>query len=97
MLPWIVGKNVYAVVALVAIGAMIITAPYIAGRRAERNKQAAEIAKTNSVIVEARGKDEAEIAANDKAGKEVDETVKANLKQTFIMDKDTALWLGLVK
>jgi hypothetical protein len=90
-------KNIIAVVGLVMLGGMIVTGIYTAGQRAERNKTAAEMAPINTSIVADRGKDEAEIAANEKAGSEVDATVKANLKQTFIIEDQTALWLNLVK
>jgi hypothetical protein len=91
------GKNLYAGIALVVVGGMIVAGIFNMGRRFEKGENAAELAAVNAPIVEQRGKDEAEIAANDKAGKDVDETVKANLKQTLILDKDTAVWLGLVK
>jgi hypothetical protein len=87
----------YAIGMAVIAGGLIVTGIYTSGQRSERNKQAAEMAKINAPIIEQRAKDEAELAASDKAAKDVDETVKANLKQTLILDKDTALWLGLVK
>ena len=89
--------NFYAYGLLAFVVVLIVTGIYTAGQRAERNKQAAEIAKTNAVIVEARGKDEAEIAAQDKAAETVDAAVKAKIKQTLILDGETATWLGLVK
>jgi hypothetical protein len=89
--------NFYAFVAVFIVGCLAVTGSYTAGKRSERNKQAAETAAINSVIVEDRGKDEAEISAKAKSDAEVDDTVKDNLKQTFILDADTALWLGLVK
>jgi hypothetical protein len=94
-------KNIIAVVGLVMLGGMIVTGLYTAGQRAERNKQAAEVAKVNSVIVEDRGKDEAEIAASDKRAQEIDAAVKKELElkanQRFILDEETAKLLGSVR
>jgi hypothetical protein len=90
-------KNIVGAAFLVLLGVMIVTGSYSAGKRSERNKQAAETAAINSVIVEDRGKDEAEISAKAKSDAEVDDTVKDNLKQTFIIEDQTALWLNLVK
>lgn len=94
---WLKSLNLYAMVALVVLGGVIVTGIFRAGANYNEAKHERATEKINKVIVEDRGKDEAEIAAEAKAGAEVDETVHANLKQTFILDSDTALWLGLVK
>jgi hypothetical protein len=94
-------KNIIAVVGLVMLGGMIVTGLYTAGQRAERNKQAAEVGKVNTVIVEDRGKDEAEIAASDAEAKKIDAAVAKQLElkmnQRFILDEETAKLLGSVR
>lgn len=94
-------KAIVGYVALVLLGVTIVSGSYISGQRAERNKQAAEIAKVNAPIIEQRGKDEAELAAQEEAAKRIDAAVKAELElkknERFILDPDTAKLLGAVK
>jgi hypothetical protein len=90
-------KNIVGAAFLVLLGVMIVTGSYSAGKRSERNKQAAETAKVNAIIVEDRGKDEAEIAAEAAAADKIDKAVKAALKQRFVLDEETARLLGSVK
>jgi uncharacterized membrane protein affecting hemolysin expression len=89
--------NFYAYGLLAFVVVLIVTGIYTAGQRAERNKQAAEMAKINAPIIEQRGKDEAEIKANEQAAETVDAAVKAKIKQTLILDGETAVWLGMVR
>ena len=94
-------KNIVGAAFLVLLGVMIVTGSYSAGKRSERNKQAAETAAINSVIVEDRGKDEAEIAVEAAAAAKIDAAVKAELKlkanERFILDEETAALLASVK
>lgn len=92
-----VNKNIIGAAFLVLLGVMIVSGSYISGQRAELSKQAAATAKLNSAIVEQRGKDEAEISAQAEAAETVDAAVKAKIKQTLTLDRDTAVWLRLVK
>ncbi len=89
--------NFYAYALAIAVGGLIVTGLYTAGQRAERNKQAAEMAAINAPIIEQRAKDEAELSADAKKAKEIDTAVKAALNQRFILDEDTGKLLNSVK
>jgi hypothetical protein len=89
-------KNIIACVALVLLGVTIVFGSIRIGVKMERNKNAAETAATNTIIAEDRGKDEAEIAAAETAAKSTDAAVKGALKQTLILDEETARLLSSV-
>lgn len=97
---WLKSINLYAVAALVILGGVIVAGIFHAGVKHERNKNAAENAETNTVIVGDRGKDEAEIQAQDAAAAKIDAAVKKELElkanQRFILDEDTARLLNSV-
>jgi hypothetical protein len=90
-------KNLVGAALLVLLGVSIVTGSYTAGKRSERNKQAVATAKLNSVIVEDRGKDEAEISAEKAEADRIDKAVTAALKQRFVLDEETAKLLRSVK
>jgi hypothetical protein len=89
MLPFILSKNVLAAAAI-AVGAMLIAVPYLAGQRSERNKTAAEMAAINAPIIEQRAKDEAELAAEAFAAEMRDKVFASAPRQQFILDAETA-------
>jgi hypothetical protein len=89
--------NFYAIVAAVIVGGLIVTGIFRAGVKYEQRKDAAEMAAINAPIVEQRGKDEAEMTAEDKKAKEIDAAVKAALNQRFILDGDTIKLLNSVR
>ena len=94
---WLKSLNLYAMVALVALGGLIVTGIFRAGVKHERNKNAAETGEVNVVIVGDRGKDEAEIPALDAEAAKIDAAVKAALKARFVLDEETASALSMVK
>jgi hypothetical protein len=96
MLPWLAGKNLYAMLALVAVGGMIVTGIYTSGQRAERNKQAAEMAKINAPIIEQRAKDEAELAAEALGAEMAAKAFASAPRQSLILNEETAKALGSV-
>jgi hypothetical protein len=96
-MAWLKLPTFYAIVLAVAVGGLIVTGIFRAGVKYEQRKDEAEMAKINAPIIEQRGKDEAEIAAEAKAAETIDAAVKANIKQKFVLDQDTAQWLGAVK
>jgi hypothetical protein len=93
-------KNVGGAIALVLLGVTIVSGSYMAGERHRDNVLAVATAKTNGKIVEQRGKDEAEIAAQDADAARIDAAVKAELalkkNERFILDEDTAALLRKV-
>jgi hypothetical protein len=89
--------NFYAIGLAVIVGGLIVTGIFRAGVKYEQRKDEAEMAKINAPIIEQRGKDETELAAEAKAAETIDAAVKAKLKQTLILDGETATWLGMVK
>ena len=91
--PWLKSPNLYAVLAILALVVVI----YSAGGGHERRKADAVVAKVNKPILEQRGKDEAELAAEADKAKTVDELVKAALSKRFILDAETAALLAKVK
>lgn len=96
-MPWLKSINLYAIVALVILGGVIVTGIFRAGVKHERNKNAAETAEVNTVIVGDRGKDEAELSASDAEAAKIDAAVKAGVKQKLILDETTAKALDSVK
>lgn len=89
--------NFYAIGLAVVVVVLIVVGIFNAGARHNEAKHEKATVATNKVIVEARGKDEAELDAEAKAAETVDASVKANLKQTLILNEGTAKLLGSVK
>jgi hypothetical protein len=87
---WMKSINLYAMLALVAVGGLIVTGIYTSGQRAERNKQAAEMAAINAPIIEQRAKDEAELAAEAFAAEMRDKVFASAPRQQLILDAETA-------
>jgi hypothetical protein len=95
--PWLKSINLYAMLALVAVGGLIVTGIFRAGVKYEQRKDEAEMAKINAPIIEQRGKDEADLTAEAKAAETIDAAVKANIKQKLVLDQDTARLLGSIR
>jgi outer membrane murein-binding lipoprotein Lpp len=89
--------NAYKNVLLIAIGAAVVGLIFTAGIRHEARKHEAATARVNLPIVEARGRDEAEIAANDQAAKVADAAVAAGVTQTCPLNAPTAKLLAEVR
>lgn len=89
--------NLYAFIALVGLGGVIVSGIFMAGKKAEKNSVAAEIARVNVPLAEQRGKDEAELASNDAMAKVTDAAVRAELKQTCILTEETVTLLAKLK
>lgn len=94
---WLKSLNLYAMVALVVLGGVIVTGIFRAGANYNEAKHERATEKINKVIVEDRGKDEAEISAEAAANAKIDEAVKAALKQRFVLDEETAALLASVR
>lgn len=94
---WLRSLNLYAVIALVALGGTIVTGIYMAGARNERNKVIAETMTLNTKIIEARAEDRAAIAADAARAAKTDAEVKAAVRQKLILTKETARLLASVK
>lgn len=88
ILSWLKATNTY----LYAIAAVLIGVGLVfnAGQRSERNANAAEVAAVNAPIVEQRGKDEAELAAEALAAEMRDRLFASAPRQVFILDEETA-------
>lgn len=95
--PWLKSPNFYAIGLLVFLGAGILIATFVVGVRYERRGNASEIADTNVPLAHQRGKDEAELSAEDKTAKAVDEAVRKALSKRFILDAETARLLSSVR
>jgi hypothetical protein len=90
-------KNIIALGALVVLGGLIVSGIYMAGVRHEQRKWALEMADRNKDLAEQRGKDEAEIAAGDKAGKAADAVVAGAVSQSCVLTEQTAKLLASVR
>lgn len=97
ILSWLGGKNLYAMAALVVLGGVIVTGLFSAGARHERRKAEAETAKVNVPIAEQRGQDEAQVPANDEAGKAAASAVAGAVKQQCIITGETARLLASLR
>src|SRR5262245_34728788 len=90
-------KNLWLLGIAVALGGAIVSGIYMSGVRHEQRKWALEMAERNKPILEQRGKDEAEIASGEEAGKAVDAAVKGSLSQACVLTPETAKLLASVK
>lgn len=95
--PWLKSINLYATVALIALGGAIVSGLYIKGYRDAQRKWALEMADKNKEIAKQAGKDEAEVSANDKAGEVADAVVAGAVAQTCVLTDQTAKLLASVK
>lgn len=82
---------------LIGAGAALVMGIFVAGQVHEKRKTEAEIAAVNVPIAEQRGKDEAEIAAERDAASRTDAVVSANLKQSLILNEETARLVNSVR
>lgn len=89
--------NFYAVVALLAVGGLIVTGIFRVGANYNEGKHVQATAETNAVIVEDRGKDEAELTAAAETAKHLDGVTRGLLKQQLILTEETAVLLGGVR
>ena len=90
-------KNIVGAVALVMLGVTIVTGSYVAGKRAERNKGAVEIAKVNVPLAKLSGKDGAEVQAEDASLKAKEVAAAGAVKQSFILNEETVRWINGVR
>ena len=93
MIPWLKSPNLYAVLGILAIVVLIFNV----GQRHEQRKVESEVAAVNKPVVEQRGKDEAEIAAEKAASAKTDADVVAALTQTCPVTEATAILLAKVR
>lgn len=89
--------NLYAYGALVALGALIVVGIFNAGARHNQMRHDSATAKVNLPIVEQRGKDEAEIAAEAEASKKSDAVVAGAISQQCVLTSETAKLLASVR
>jgi hypothetical protein len=97
LLPWLRSPNAWAGAILVGLCVAAFAGTYIAGIRHEQRKWVLQMAAKNAPIVEQRGADVAEMAAEEEKAAAVDAAVKAALKQRFVLDAETAKLLSSVR
>lgn len=97
ILPWLMGKNLYAIVGLIALGGAIVSGLYIKGYRDAQRKWALEMADRNKELAALSGKDEAEIAAEDKAAKATDAAVSGAISQVCVITPETARLMASIR
>lgn len=90
-------KNLIAIGALIALGGTIVTGIYVAGIRHEQRKWALEMAERNKPIIEQRGKDEAELAAEAAAAANTDAAVAGAISQMCPATAETARLMASVR
>lgn len=93
---WLKSLNLYAMGALFILGAAAVSGIYLKGARDEQRKWALEMAERNKPILEQRGKDEAEVPANDAAGEHTAAVVAGAVKQECVLTPETVrLFAGI--
>lgn len=93
ILHWLKSPNAWAALAIVGVVVLIFNT----GQRYERRKTDADVAAVNQPIVEQRGRDEAEIAAEKAVDAKTDAEVVAALTQGCPVTELTAALLGKVR
>jgi hypothetical protein len=94
---WLKSLNLYAVVALIGLGGVIVSGIFIAGERHNQRKHEAAAARINVPLAEMRGRDEAEVAAETRAAKATDDAIAGAVQQQCILTEDTARLLASVR
>jgi hypothetical protein len=94
MIAWL---NAYKNLVLLGVGAAFVVFVFAAGARHNERKHEAATAELNAPILEQRGKDEAELAAEAKAAETVDTSVKGALAQKCLATEETAKLLAGVR
>jgi hypothetical protein len=89
--------NLYAMLALVVLGGTIVTGIFMAGARHNELRHEAAAAEVNAPIIEQRGKDEAELAAEKAAAERADAAVAGAISQVCPVTEATANLLASVK
>jgi hypothetical protein len=93
-MPWLKSLNLYAIGVLVVLGGVIVAGIFNAGEQHNQMKHDGATAKVNIPIVEDRGKDEAEVPANDQAGKATADAVAGAVSQTCVLTPETVKLLA---
>lgn len=91
---WLKSINLYAALGLVLVGGLIVTGIFNAGANYNEGKHERATAQTNTLIVEQRGKDEVEMAAEKLAAEMRDKVFASSPRQKLILDEATAKLLG---
>lgn len=89
--------NAYKNLVLLGIGAAFIAAVFFTGVKYEQRKDAAEIAEVNVPLAKLSGQDEAQVPANEEAGKAADAVVAGAVGQQCILTDQTARLLASVR
>lgn len=89
--------NAYKNLVLLGVGAAFVAAVFFTGVKYEQRKDDAEIAAVNVPLAKQAGKDEAEVAANDEAGKATDAVVAGAIAQTCVLTPETVKMLAGLK
>ena len=75
---------------LLGIGAAFVAAVFFTGVKYDQMKDAAEIAEVNVPLAKLSGQDEAQVPANEEAGKAAASAVAGAVKQQCIITAETA-------
>jgi hypothetical protein len=89
--------NLSAMAALVVLGGMAVAGIFMAGARHNELRHEAATAEVNAPIIEQRGKDEAELAAEKAAAERADAAVAGAISQVCPVTEETARLLASVK
>ena len=90
-------KNLWLLGVAILLGGAIVSGIYLKGARDEQRKWALEMAERNKELAALSGKDEAEVSANDEAGKVADAVVAGAVSQVCPVTADTARLLASVR
>lgn len=93
MLPWLKSTNLWLAASIVAMVVIV----FMAGERHERRKNAAELAERNIPLAEMRGRDEAEIPAENKRLEETAAGASQAVTQSCPVTAETARLIAAVK